>query len=101
MSELTIQTAIQIKDLKKSFREGREQVLRGVNLDFQEGKLTYILGSSGAGKSVLLKHILKLLEPDSGEISVLGQNVRKLVGKELKAYRLQFGMLFQNSALFD
>lgn len=76
-------------------------MLKGVSLVFPRGKLTYILGSSGAGKSVLLKHILGLLEPDSGEVWVEGLNLATLKGQALARHRLHFGMLFQNSALFD
>src|SRR4029077_77360 len=89
-----------VKDLYKSFR-GTDEVLKGVSIEFETGKLTYILGSSGAGKSVLLKHILGLLKPDSGEVWVRGKEITKLAGHRLAAHRLSFGMLFQNSALFD
>ena len=99
MSETT--AAIRLEGVKKSFRGGMDQVLKGVNLEFPKGKLTYILGSSGAGKSVMLKHILGLLRPDSGKIWVMGKDISKLEGDELKQHRTLFGMLFQNSALFD
>jgi phospholipid/cholesterol/gamma-HCH transport system ATP-binding protein len=92
--------AIRVKDLYKSFR-GTDEVLKGVSIEFETGKLTYILGSSGAGKSVLLKHILGLLKPDAGEVWVRGKEITKLSGRRLAAHRLSFGMLFQNSALFD
>src|SRR5436305_7166012 len=92
---------VRIEDVHKSFRGGRDQVLKGVSLDFPAGKLTYILGSSGAGKSVMLKHILGLLRPDSGNVWVAGKNMSTLKGRELAAHRMVFGMLFQNSALFD
>ncbi|MEK6578502.1 MAG: ATP-binding cassette domain-containing protein [Bdellovibrionota bacterium] len=95
------QSAIQVRSLVKSFRDGRDLVLKGIDLDFPQGELTYILGSSGAGKSVLLKHLLRLLIPDSGSISVMGQDISKFDSRALIQYRLQFGMLFQNSALFD
>jgi phospholipid/cholesterol/gamma-HCH transport system ATP-binding protein len=94
-------SVICLKDVYKSFHEGQEKVLKGVNLEFPKQKLTYILGSSGAGKSVLLKHILGLMIPDSGEIWVQGKNICTLTRKELEDVRLEFGMLFQNSALFD
>ncbi len=93
--------SIRIEEVYKSFRNGAEQVLRGVSLKFSAGKLTYILGSSGAGKSVLLKHILGLLHPDRGTVWVGDQEVSKLSFRELAQLRKQFGMLFQNSALFD
>ena len=91
--------AVRVENIFKSFREFK--VLRGVSIDFPAGKLTYILGSSGAGKSVLLKHILGLLLPDSGDVWVSGKEISKLKGQELSKHRLNFGMLFQNSALFD
>lgn len=92
---------IRLVNVHKAFRGGRDKVLRGVSLEFPAGELTYILGSSGAGKSVLLKHVLGLLKPDQGEIWVAGKNVVELSREELSQHRLVFGMLFQNSALFD
>ncbi len=92
--------AVRCVDVHKAFR-GRDEVLRGLTLDFPAGKLTYILGSSGAGKSVLLKHVLGLLMPDSGEIWVNGAKLSEIRNKDLAAHRKVFGMLFQNSALFD
>lgn len=91
--------AVRLEDVCKSF--GEDAVLKGVSLQFPTGKLTYILGSSGAGKSVLLKHILGLLRPDQGKIWVDGQDLGELRGDNLAKLRLKFGMLFQNSALFD
>ena len=93
--------AIRLENVHKSFRGGRDKVLRGVSIDFPTGKLTYILGSSGAGKSVTLKHILGLVKPDRGRIWVAGKDISRLQGRELAEHRLVFGMLFQNSALFD
>jgi phospholipid/cholesterol/gamma-HCH transport system ATP-binding protein len=92
---------IRLEDVHKSFRSGRDKVLRGVSLEFPAGKLTYILGSSGAGKSVLLKHILGLLRPDAGHIWVAGQDMAVMSSRERSGFRKIFGMLFQNSALFD
>lgn len=92
---------VRLENVHKSFREGRDEVLSGVTLEFPAGMLTYILGSSGAGKSVMIKHILGLLKPDSGEVWVSGRKINELRGEELSRHRLQFGMLFQNSALFD
>lgn len=92
---------IRLENIYKSFRNGRDQVLRGVSLEFEEGKLTYILGPSGTGKSVLIKHVLGLLKPDQGDVFVAGKNISKLKGRELASHRLAFGMLFQNAALFD
>ena len=93
--------AIELKDIHKSFREGRDEVLKGVSIQFPVGKLTYILGSSGTGKSVTLKHILGLFLPDQGEIRVLGTNLASLSLNELTKFREKFGMVFQNAALFD
>ena len=101
MKALSNPIAIRLDKIHKSFRDGMEHVLRGASIDFEEGKLTYILGSSGAGKSVILKHILGLLKPDSGKVWVGDQNLNLLRGRELQKIRSQFGMLFQNSALFD
>jgi phospholipid/cholesterol/gamma-HCH transport system ATP-binding protein len=92
---------VRLVNVYKAFRDGRDVVLRGVNIEFPAGKLTYILGSSGAGKSVTLKHILGLLKPDSGEVWVAGKDMACLERNELKEHRKLFGMLFQNSALFD
>lgn len=94
-------SAIEVVDLHKSFRNGRDKILRGVNLKFPHGKLTYILGPSGTGKSVLIKHILGLLKPDSGKVLLDGLDITQLKGRELVEYRQRFGMLFQNAALFD
>ncbi len=93
--------AVKLVDVYKTFRGGRDEVLKGVSLEFPVGKLTYILGSSGAGKSVLLKHILGLLRPDSGHVWVAGKDMSVLKGTALSEHRLVFGMLFQNAALFD
>ncbi len=92
---------VRLENVHKAFREGRDQVLRGVSLDFPEGKLTYILGPSGVGKSVLLKHVLGLLKPDSGQVWVAGKDMTKLKSSELEKQRELFGMVFQNAALFD
>ena len=90
---------ITIKELKKSFN-GLE-VLRGVNLFIPEGKVTFIMGQSGTGKSVLLKHIVGLLKPDSGEIWFENKDITKLSEKELQKIRRKIGFLFQEGALFD
>lgn len=91
--------AIELIDVKKSF--GRQQVLSGVNITVEEGTTTVIVGPSGMGKSVILKHMLGLLRPDSGEVLVLGKDLAKISGKALKEVRRDFGVLFQNAALFD
>jgi phospholipid/cholesterol/gamma-HCH transport system ATP-binding protein len=93
--------SIVLKNLYKSFRGGRDQVLKDLSIEFPVGQLTYILGPSGVGKSVLLKHILGLLHPDSGQVIVAGKDMATIRGRELAEHRKVFGMLFQNSALFD
>jgi phospholipid/cholesterol/gamma-HCH transport system ATP-binding protein len=80
---------------------GGQPVLRGVNLEIPEGKLTTIIGRSGCGKSVLLKHMIGLLQPDHGEVWVDGQEISRLRGKSLNDVRKRFAMLFQGAALFD
>ncbi|NDD91545.1 ATP-binding cassette domain-containing protein [bacterium] len=93
--------SIRFVNVHKAFRAGRDVVLKGLSAEFPAGKLTYILGPSGVGKSVTLKHILGLLKPDSGEVWVGGKNMSSIHGRELAEHRKIFGMLFQNSALFD
>ncbi len=100
-SENNTEYAIELNDVHKSFREGRDEILKGVTLRFPTGKLTYILGSSGTGKSVTLKHILGLLMPDSGEVKVLGKSLSSFNLRQMTEFRQKFGMVFQNSALFD
>ena len=90
---------ILIKDLYKSFED--LAVLKGVNLTVYKGENVVVLGKSGSGKSVLIKIIVGLLKPDSGNVIVLGQEVDKLSEKELNALRLRVGFSFQSSALYD
>src|SRR5438874_1952714 len=90
---------IEIKNLKKSF--GDKEVLKGVNLKIENGKTTVIIGSSGCGKSVLLKHVIGLLKPDEGQVLVDGEDISRLDEKELYKMRNNFGFLFQSAALFD
>lgn len=92
--------AVDIKDLRKTF-DGKEFVVNGMNLQIPKNKLTVIIGFSGTGKSVLLKHILGLLKPTSGTVSVLGHDLTKLSDNELTNLRKRYGMLFQYAALFD
>ena len=94
-------SAIEIKDLKKSFDGGHEFVINGLNLSIPKGKITVIIGFSGTGKSVLLKHILGLMRPTSGQIEVLGKGLTQMSDKELIDYRCRLGVLFQHAALFD
>jgi phospholipid/cholesterol/gamma-HCH transport system ATP-binding protein len=90
---------IEVKDLKKGF--SGNPVINGVNAVFEPGKCNLIIGSSGSGKTVLMKCLVGLFEPDSGEISYNGQNFTEMNEEERKQLRRQIGMLFQGSALFD
>ena len=90
---------IQIKGLHKSF-DGNH-VLRGLDLEVKTGEALVVMGRSGCGKSVLLKIIMGILEPDEGEVVVDGVNILSLSDRELDAFRLKLGMLFQGAALFD
>ena len=90
---------IRIEGVTKRF--GSQEVLRGVDLSFRHGETTVVIGRSGCGKSVLLKIIIGLLRPDSGRVFVFGRDITTMSGDELEALRLNFGMLFQSSALFD
>jgi phospholipid/cholesterol/gamma-HCH transport system ATP-binding protein len=90
---------IQLRGVKKRF--GAQVVLDGVDFDVNEGETVALLGPSGTGKSVLLKHIIGLLKPDDGTITVDGKDVAHLKRKELVAYRQNIGYVFQNGALFD
>ncbi|MCX8111168.1 MAG: ABC transporter ATP-binding protein [Syntrophorhabdaceae bacterium] len=90
---------IKIKDLYKTFDSQR--VLDGVNLEVKRGEITVIIGKSGGGKSVLMKHLIGLLKPDSGEIWIDGSDITKLKERDLNEVRKKFGMLFQEAALFD
>jgi len=90
--------AIQFIDVHKAF--GRNRVLRGLNLGIPEGKISMILGPSGTGKSVCIKHMVGLLYPDSGDILVHGESVPSMPDDDLFAMRKKFGVLFQDGALF-
>lgn len=90
---------IETRDITKSF--GRKPVLRGISLTVEEGETLVVLGRSGCGKSVILKHLIGLLRPDSGEVLVDGEPITKLAERQLTAVRRKIGMLFQSAALFD
>jgi len=90
---------IEIVELYKSFNEN--DVLRGINLTIEPGQTFAIIGSSGCGKSVLLKHIVGLFEPDAGQVKIEGQNISSLNENQLTEIRKKFGYLFQGAALFD
>jgi phospholipid/cholesterol/gamma-HCH transport system ATP-binding protein len=90
---------IRIEELRKSF--GTNEVLKGVNLNVRRGTTLVILGGSGSGKSVLMKHMIGLLRPDSGRVLVEGEDITRLPERELDRVRRKFGMVFQMAALFD
>src|SRR5699024_6692550 len=90
---------IQIQNLKKSFNGNL--IWQDVTFDIEEGETIAIIGRSGCGKSVLVKHLNALMYPDEGEVIIDGKNIFKLEYVELRKMRQQFGVLFQGSALFD
>jgi phospholipid/cholesterol/gamma-HCH transport system ATP-binding protein len=90
---------IRIRGLEKSF--GDHKVLKGIDLDIERGRINTIIGGSGQGKSVLMKHLMGLLKPDAGKIFVDGEDVCPLDDYQLNRVRRKFGMLFQYAALFD
>jgi len=90
---------IEIRGLSKRF--GKKVVLDGLDLTVPKGKNTVVIGGSGTGKSVLIKCVVGLLRPDSGEIRIDGEDVTKMDERELVRVRRKFGMLFQGAALFD
>lgn len=92
--------AIEITDLKKTF-DGKEYVVNGMNLKIPKGSLTVIIGYSGTGKSVLVKHMLGLYRPSSGSLKILGEEITHLSIDQLIRIRCRFGVLFQGAALFD
>jgi phospholipid/cholesterol/gamma-HCH transport system ATP-binding protein len=95
------EAAIELIDVRKSFDGGKDFVLQGIDLKIPKGEITVIIGFSGTGKSVLLKHILGLINPTSGIIKVLGKNLVEMSPDELIAFRCNLGVLFQYAALFD
>lgn len=90
---------IVVRNLRKSF--GDKEVLRGIDFEFEPGKINMIIGASGSGKSVMLKSVVGLIEPDEGEVLYGGVNFHKAERKTKKELRKNIGMLFQSSALFD
>ena len=90
---------IAVRALTKSI--GPQQILRGVDLDVAKGETLVIIGRSGGGKSVLLKHLVGLMQPDAGEIWIDGENIIGLSERKLAAIRKKVGILFQSGALFD
>ena len=90
---------IEIVNLHKSF--GLNKVLQGVNIEIEKGETLVIIGQSGSGKSVLIKHMIGIIKPDEGEIFVDGMEITSLKEDKLHQVSRKFGMLFQGSALFD
>lgn len=93
------QSAVEARGLRKTL--GRQLVLRGIDLDCPAGCITTIVGTSGCGKTVLLKHLTLLLRPDAGTVVIDGEDVGALRGRALDRVRERFGVLFQAGALFD
>lgn len=92
--------AVVLENVKKSF-DGTDYILKGIELKIPKGSLTSIIGFSGTGKSVMLKHMLGLYRPTSGKVSVLGVDLENLDNDELTKFRCNYGVLFQSAALFD
>lgn len=90
---------IEIINISKKL--GEQQVLNNLTLSIADGETMVIIGRSGCGKSVLLKHIIGLMRPDMGKVVIDNEDISRLKGKSLDKFRLNFGMLFQGAALFD
>src|SRR3954469_19841764 len=91
--------SIEVRGLHKRF--GELEVLRGIDLTVEEGSTVVILGGSGSGKTVLMKHMIGLLKPDEGQVLVEGEDIVPLDAYRLEVMRRKFGMVFQAAALFD
>ena len=98
-TEVSVKQVIEITNLKKSF--GSQQVLKDVSLKLLNGENLVVLGKSGSGKSVLIKCIVRLLDPDAGMINILGENISTLNSDRLGDLRQKIGFLFQSGALYD
>ncbi len=99
MANSSLPTKIRVINLFKSF--GEKDVLRGLDLEVRQGESMVVIGGSGSGKTVLIKCIIGLIQPDEGEIYVDGQEISSLSEREMNEVRKKFGMLFQGGALFD
>src|SRR5437660_10040269 len=98
-SSINSSAMIAVRALAKKI--GEQEILRGVDLEVRTGETLAIIGRSGGGKSVLLKHLVGLMEPDAGEIWIEGKNITGMNERELGAIRRKVGILFQGGALFD
>ncbi|MDP3358957.1 MAG: ATP-binding cassette domain-containing protein [Lutibacter sp.] len=94
-----IEPILRIKDLKKSF--GDNHVLNGFTLELFEGENLVLMGKSGSGKSVMIRCLVGLMQPDEGSLEIMGKDISKLAQKEFNELRTQLGFLFQGSALYD
>ena len=99
MSGAAGKNLIEVRNLRQTF--GSQEILRGVNLDIPRGETTVLLGQSGGGKSVFLRHLIGLIRPLSGSIRVDGEEIAHLDERQLEPVRRKVGMLFQDGALFD
>lgn len=99
MAQRSDRWQIRVRGLHKTF--GPQHVLRGIDLDVERGRTNIIIGGSGQGKSVLMKHLMGLLRPDAGQIWVDGVDVVPFTDREMAKLRRKFGMVFQYAALFD
>lgn len=99
MSQAATAPVIELAGVDKSF--GGQRVLRGIDLSVRRGKTRVVLGLSGSGKSVLMKHMIGLLHPDAGTVCVEGEDLAQLDAQQMLRVRRKFGMVFQQSALFD
>ncbi|NCN26862.1 ATP-binding cassette domain-containing protein [bacterium] len=93
--------AISFRGVHKQFSLDQAPVLAGLDLDIKQGEIHVLIGFSGTGKSVTIKHALGLMKPDSGQVSVFGSEIAELNDYQLREMRMNFGMLFQGVALFD
>ena len=93
------QPIIEIQELRKRF--GTNQVLNGFHLELNDGESLVVMGKSGSGKSVMIKCLIGLVQPDSGKIQVMGQDMTQLEQEQLDEIRTEIGFLFQGSALYD
>ena len=98
-NNINITPVLKITDLRKSF--GNNQVLKGFNMELTEGENLVIMGKSGSGKSVMIKCLIGLIQPDDGKIEIMGKDISKLNQYELDNLRSEIGFLFQGSALYD